>query len=434
MRRTFLKYLSLQAMALLSLTAFSQGNTNTISPYSNFGIGDLTNTSTSHFKGMGGIGVGMFSDRYINLSNPASYSNLKLTNFEFGMNGSLVKLDQGNLSQEENFANFSHLVFAAPFGEKWSGAFGLIPISHIGYEAVITDVQDLPGDTAKYKLIHKGEGGLNQAFVGGAYKLNDDLSIGLNVNFIYGQIETIRDEQYEDPTYLSTRRTQEVNIQDMSYTFGLQYNKALSEERFLSAGITYKAKTDLASEERLFVNSYSNSGFLNSLVDTLVDKKIQEGDVTLPSEIGIGFGLRQLNKWNVGADLRMINWSEFSKFGVKDNALKDMMSVAVGGSYTPNYKDIRKFLNRIEYRGGIRYTDGLVSLSIEDDVSNTDITEFGINFGFGIPVRKNGSTLNLDFELGQRGTDDNSLVKEDYFKFQVSMSLRDKWFVRRKID
>ncbi len=432
MRKNILKYLSIQALALLSLGAIAQENT--ISPYSNFGIGELANTSTSYFKGMGGIGIGMFSDRYINLSNPASTSNLKLTNFEFGMNGSMVKLNQGSLAQEENFANFSHLVLAAPFGEKWSGSFGLVPMSHMGFEAVILDGDALPNDTTDYKLIHEGQGGLNKAFIGAAYKFNDNLSVGLNVNVIYGQLEMIRNEQYQDPTYMSTKRTEEINVQDLSYTLGLQYNRALSDERFFSAGITYSPKIDLASEEKLFVNTYSYNGVSNSILDTLLNEKIQEGSVTLPSEIGIGIGLRELNKWNLGADLRLVNWSEFSKFGDTDNGLKDMMTIAVGGSYTPNYKDIRKFFNRVQYRGGFRFSDGYISASGMDNTDPTDITEFGINFGFGIPVRKNGSTLNFDFEFGQRGKDEKELVKEDYFKFQIALSLRDRWFVRRKID
>ncbi len=434
MRNNFLKYLSIQALALLNFGAFAQ--VNTISPYSNFGIGELANTSTSYFQGMGGIGIGVFSDKYINLSNPASYSNLKLTNFEIGMTGSLVRLNQGTLSQEENFANFSHLVLAAPFGNKWSGAFGLIPLSHIGYEKVQTDGKPIVsmGDTVNYKVIYQGEGGLNQAFMGGAYQLTENLSLGVNFNFIYGQIEAVRDERYEDPTYLSTRASQAISVQDVSFSLGAQFNKKLSDTRFISVGLTYKAKADLASEERLFVNSYSYSGVANNLLDTLENKEIQSGRMTLPSEIGIGFGLRELNKWNLGADLRLVNWSEFSKFNREANSLKDLMSIAVGGSFTPDYKDIRKFLNRIQYRAGLRYSDGYISWSAEENASVTDITEFGINFGIGIPVRKNGSTLNFDFELGQRGTEDNSLVKEDYFKFQVSMSLRDKWFVRRKID
>ncbi len=433
MRKNFLKYLTIHAIALCSFGAFAQ--VNTISPYSNFGIGELANTSTSYFQGMGGIGIGMFSDKYINLSNPASYGNLEITNFEFGMSGTLVNLNQGDLSQEENFANFSHLVLATPLGEKWSGAFGLKPISHIGYQAVNSfETETALGDTLNYKLIHEGEGGLNEAFIGGAYQLNENFSIGVNFNFIFGQIKSISDEQYEDQTFASIRTDQTINVQDVSYTLGAQYNKGLSDTRFISAGVTYKGKAELSSEETKFVNSYTYTGLSSSFQDTLIDKSIQQGTLVLPSELGLGFGIRELNKWNLGADLKFVKWSEYSLFGREENSLKDLMSFSLGGSYTPNHKDIRKFVNRIQYRAGLRYSNGYISATAGDNAGSTDITEFGINFGFGLPVRKNGSTLNFDFELGQRGTEDKSLVKEDYFKFQVSLSLRDKWFVKRKID
>jgi hypothetical protein len=40
----------------------------------------------------------------------------------------------------------------------------------------------------------------------------------------------------------------------------------------------------------------------------------------------------------------------------------------------------------------------------------------------------------MGFEFGKRGTTDNNLIEEDYFKFRLSLSLSEKWFVKRRID
>ena len=44
------------------------------------------------------------------------------------------------------------------------------------------------------------------------------------------------------------------------------------------------------------------------------------------------------------------------------------------------------------------------------------------------------STLNMGFEFGKRGTIENNLVQENYFKFRLSLSLTDNWFIKMKID
>ncbi|MGC1516936.1 MAG: hypothetical protein WA810_15285, partial [Maribacter sp.] len=64
--------------AIAYLTAFGiYAQNGTVSPYSFFGIGDLTSTSTVENQMMGGIAV--FADSiHISLKNPAAFSELGL--------------------------------------------------------------------------------------------------------------------------------------------------------------------------------------------------------------------------------------------------------------------------------------------------------------------------------------------------------------------
>jgi len=66
-------------------------------------------------------------------------------------------------------------------------------------------------------------------------------------------------------------------------------------------------------------------------------------------------------------------------------------------------------------------------------VNNTNVNEFGISFGVGMPMGKELSTFNLGMELGKRGTINNGLVKENFFNFRIGLTLNDKWFSKRKI-
>ena len=78
------------------------------------------------------------------------------------------------------------------------------------------------------------------------------------------------------------------------------------------------------------------------------------------------------------------------------------------------------------YRAGIRYEDTGIM------IRNESINDFGISFGLGLPVGRSLSNLNVGFEFGKRGTTDSGLIKENYANFHISLSLNDKWFIKRK--
>ena len=68
------------------------------------------------------------------------------------------------------------------------------------------------------------------------------------------------------------------------------------------------------------------------------------------------------------------------------------------------------------------------------NINNESIKEFGISFGLGLPVGDLFSNANVGFEIGKRGTTNNNLIQENFVNFQLSLSLNDRWFQKRKYD
>ena len=66
------------------------------------------------------------------------------------------------------------------------------------------------------------------------------------------------------------------------------------------------------------------------------------------------------------------------------------------------------------------------------NINGESISEFGISFGLGIPSGGLFSNINTTVELGKRGTTDANLVEENFVNFQISLSLNDRWFIKRK--
>jgi hypothetical protein len=62
------------------------------------------------------------------------------------------------------------------------------------------------------------------------------------------------------------------------------------------------------------------------------------------------------------------------------------------------------------------------------------LKDFGITFGMGLPLKRSKTSFNLAFEWGQRGTTDNSLIKENYMRLTMNLTLHEYWFMKRKFD
>ena len=66
------RYIVLVVATMLAVGAWAQNATS--SPSSRFGYGELNNNLPGAYRAMGGVGVGMRSNKVINPAQPASYT------------------------------------------------------------------------------------------------------------------------------------------------------------------------------------------------------------------------------------------------------------------------------------------------------------------------------------------------------------------------
>ena len=113
-------------LIVLFLSQFSIGNAQTASssPYSRYGIGDLTGKGFSQNFAIGGTTIAMQNDTlpmfFINNGNPASYSNIRLTTADLGINYNRVQLQNSDVKKSINSSSISNIALAFPF-KKWWG-------------------------------------------------------------------------------------------------------------------------------------------------------------------------------------------------------------------------------------------------------------------------------------------------------------------------
>ncbi|MCG9881624.1 MAG: hypothetical protein MH472_13575, partial [Bacteroidia bacterium] len=77
---------------------------------------------------------------------------------------------------------------------------------------------------------------------------------------------------------------------------------------------------------------------------------------------------------------------------------------------------------------GVRYEQSNLT------VRGTGVDILALHTGIGIPMAKSKSRVNVGCEWQQRGTTENGLVQENYFRIFVGVSFADKWFYRYRYD
>lgn len=378
---------------------------------------------------VGGAATAFSSPYFINPVNPASYMAFDTNSFVFDAafnvrSGTLKTVDE---SQKTKFGTLSNLYFGFPVTKWWRASLGIMPYSQVGYEMQGSQVVENIGNMVS---IYKGSGGLNKAYFGSGFSPVKNLSIGINMAYLFGNIVKERALTFPDSTnYFSTMERSTARLTKVNFDFGLMYRIDMKEGRFLQFGLTYNPKqsVDGTSEKIAYSYKWDYTNNLEKVRDTVSIESGTNGLVTLPTTYGGGFMIGSSNRWFATADINWQKWSEFRYLG-NNPGMKDNLRISLGGQFRPSTVDMGKYYERINYRAGFRFEQSYL------EIKQTRINDIGISFGVGLPMKKSRSTLNIAVELGQQGTTANELIKETYVKFTVGTALQERWFLKRKFN
>lgn len=440
-----IKYVKLFIIFLLSATAFGAfAQTTTSSPYSRFGLGDFDESLLPQQRGMGGIGVATrkpsgFND--INVLNPASYSSINLTTIDIGAYAGISSLSTSLIGAQTS-SNFrlSHVAFAIPVSKHSALSFGLLPYANMGYSYRQQSKMQLNRaasggiDTSvTMNNTYTGEGGLSKAYLGYGFGLGENLNLGFNVNYIFGNESQNRATEFPDvPTALNTKIENTLSVGGINFDFGAQYNIKVSETRRFTIGYSGSSSSQLSSTQKYIVSQYllATDGTPDIARDSLVNTNAS-GKVNLPLIHRFGISYQKDGKYMIGADFKMGQWSDLSILGV-NQGLQNSQSFAVGGQFTPNIDAISSYLAVCDYRFGLKYDKTSINTNA------TDIKQYAATIGLGLPIPNERRTsfykVNISAEIGRRGTLENSLVRENFYNFHIGFTINDKWFQKYKFD
>lgn len=413
--------MSITLSVVFGSTLLAQSNTN--SPYTRFGYGKLEDSGFGRSQGMGGLSYGFRTKTNINPVNPAAYSSIDSTSFlfELGVSGLVSNFSTTDKSTNTLTGNLDYLALQFPVF-KWMGiSAGLIPYSFVGYNYGFNDSTRMPNPITDSVYVRQsqffiGNGGISQAYIGLSFDLLDRLSLGVNAYYMFGSINHIRSVEVssnQPMTSYVTTQTANLDVRNFNFRFGLQYHQPIGEKNELVLGGIYEFKSGMNG----------NYTTITTGVDTVEgsSKELFE----LPSVYGIGLTYTFDKRLIVGADFTMQEYAKAKYFG-KTDSLNNRIKFNIGAEYTHDPRGMR-YIDRMNWRLGTNYSNSYIN------VGGHSTNDFAITFGVGLPLRTNRSVINLNFEYGNIGTRSYSMIKEQYFKVGLNVSLNENWFFKSMI-
>lgn len=400
----------------------------TFTPYSLYGIGEIEKQGTALNRGMGGIGVGVRDNRFINYLNPAAITERDTLSFmlDFGVDQKNFYNTDGNVKSAYNTFNMHNILITAPIYKKSALIIGISPYSDIGYKFESTETNpDLVANYGDIKYQKYGTGSINQLFIGAAVNLFKHFSLGAEYIYYFGALNRYSNVLFNTETSLRTLETGwDYSLGASSGKIGLQYFGKLGEKKNLdlTIGATYRIPTNLRGDLTRY--AYAKG----ATTDTISHITADNAKIKIPAEFSVGFSLRKQDKWMVGADYMTQDWnkSTFAETPGVDFTPSVASYYKVGFEFIPNKYDIRYYMKRVTYRVGAYYEKSYVK------IGGQQINAAGFTLGMSLPIYKWYNAVNVAVDFGQRGTVKNNLVRERYVQFIINISLHDIWFVKHR--
>ncbi len=427
----------------LQLGAKAQEN----SPYSRYGIGDLTPNNNVFTRSMGGISAAVVDYQSLNFTNPATYSTISNTIFDLAAEADFRTLKSSNPAKKSSSANsyFSYLQLGFPLSTpkmlkkdiRWGMSLGLRPVSKINYK--IEKNERLSGIDS-LNTLYEGGGGVNQAYVGTGLRVKN-FSIGINAGYMFGSKDYSTKLSFinDSITYYLSNSGNKTSFGGFFINGGMQYDIVLNKDktgqiaRVLRLGIYGNVGHSLSASRddvRETIVYDANGAYYR--LDSVFEQKDIKGKIKFPTQVGGGFSYTGKH-WMYGADVEFSGWNSYRYYGQTD-LVQNSLIIRAGTQYYPAKENTtaKKYFSFVKYRAGFYYGNDYIKV-------NATRPEYGFTIGTGMPLtslRRISYTgeyvvLNTALEIGNRGNKQTNL-RENVVRFSVGISMNARWFQKPK--
>ena len=406
--------------------SFSQGNMNAIGLgkfYKNQGV----------YNAMDGVNTLASSIlRNVNFSNPSTWHNLKFTYLSLSYSADHTSFE--NSSSVNIYSGLSNALWVIPMKSKYSIGLSISPYINQKVSLVEQDTISFIAfeDTLNISRSFKRSGGLLSLNIGSSYKFSQKISLGILANVLFGSSRQSEFVKFSGSNIIQTTRSR-YNGFIGNFFFSMNFSNEIA--LYSSFKKTLKPVENAQLDKHLFDDANSN-GFHDwsspyfdfpfpDSVTSFSEYRISDVHNPVGFQLGVS---KLLNK----------NWSYAFEWSFEvDNSkeLKDLDFPLNNWIYKTNsFKtSFSRFANpsslsildKISIRSGLQYSSYILG------DSEKVIQEYGCSIGSGYKFKSVGNQIDLNFCFGYRNYPYNS-SREFYQQLQMSTSLADIWFIKRR--
>jgi hypothetical protein len=404
------------------------------SPYSRFGLGTLTDFSSSRSQAMGGGAYALRSLNYNPTANPALWSDQVFTRLSAGASFQRTNTTTGNESGVLTSGLVEGIQLSFPLYERTLGVgLSFQPYTQHNYRVQRERTVDPINESYKQNL--RGKGGLHSFRAGLGYRINEIVSVGASVDVLFGIIEKERSTEFDDPAFRNASIADATRLNGVTSTVGVQFSFAdvLQKDDALSVGTAVALPTNLNGTRVLTTGEGRNL-----TQDTL---ESVNGEVSLPLRSRLGVAYQPNSTWTLTLDGLYEPWSTFSSNFASEGTFKggfpeggeDIMSdrwrISAGMEVIPGADDpLSGFFANTGYRLGA----AIERLYVQPKADPT-LRSYTATAGFSFPTSLPGTRIDLNVEAGTRGTTDGSLVRDNFYSVSLHINFGERWFKERKL-
>lgn len=415
------------ATLFLGSALFANAQSGTNSPYSQYGLGVLSDQTSGFNRGMNGVGIGFHEHNQVNYLNPASYSSLDSLTFiiDAGISGQVTNFEENGVKKNANNSNFEYVVAGLRAAKHLGVSFGIIPFTNVGYSYSGTGKVGSNFSDVTYTNTYSGDGGLHQVYLGAGWQPLKGLAIGANVSYVWGKYNKYAANSYSNSSYTTLTRSYFTQVNSYKLDFGVQYTAKVSNKDHVTVGLTFSPGHNLGATADMTMVTNNTQNGTNDTTSFSIDKAFE-----IPNMYGVGVMWNHHDQWKVGVDYTLQKWGslkypafEDGVYALRSGIYSDRSKINVGLQYCHGEYS-RHFFQRVRYRAGVSYATPYYKVNGLDGPK-----ELSVSAGFGIPIM-NGwnarSFLNISGQWVKSSAKD--LIKENTFRINIGFTFNEEWF------
>lgn len=403
------RYIVLVFASVMAVGMWAQNATS--SPSSRFGYGELSDNLPASYRAMGGVGLGLRSNKAINPAQPASYTACDSMTFMFDIAGSLLYTNYGDAYGQRNRmnGNLEYVTLQMPLWRQHIAlSAGVTPYSAVGYNFSLSD--SINSDY-HYTHTYSGEGGFTQVYGGLSFNICDWVALGVNAYYMFGDLTKMRTQTFAESNVNGASQTDYLSIGSLRLRYGAQLFHTFGKHTVVLGGV-FENKQRFSKSDYLQIETTTND-----TVATMANA------FEMPMMYGAGISYTYANRLTLAVDYQCQDWTQ-TKYFDKQNVLSTRQRWAVGAEYRHDPLG-RDYIDRVCWRLGANYTTSYAMVS--------DIPEFGVSLGFGLPLRTVGTVINTTVEYTHRGALNQETLSENSLRLVISAAIAENWFFKRKL-